>query len=318
MEPLQFRDGSIAIVTSCTTRKRSIAPAVQLGHRQLAASSSLLALAKTWCKTLEQQRTRTPARNLYLGRAFSDSRCVADALSADLFVVSAGLGLVHAGQAVPNYDLTTAGGSSSIQPALAQAGATATDWWAALTAQLGTPNPLAALLQENRHPLLLLALPSSYLELVAADLSLLPPESIERLRIFTSVAGRTLVPPQLRASVMPYDDRLEALPGHRGTRSDFPQRALRHFVEVLQGHQLPLSHAARAISNCMAKLTKPVVPTRAKFSDTHIAGLLKDNWSQHQGSSTRLLRYLRDEALVACEQSRFRSIWLALKADLSS
>jgi hypothetical protein len=318
MEPLQFHDGSIAIVTSCTTRKRPIAPAVRLGHRQLAASLPVRTLAKTWCETLAQQRTRTPARNLYLGRAFSDSRCVADALGADLFVVSAGLGLVHAAQTIPNYDLTTAGGPSSIQPALARAGATATDWWAALTAQVGTPHPLAALLQESRHQLLLLALPSSYLELVAADLSLLPADSIDRIRIFTSVAGRTLVPPPLRPSVMPYDDRLEALPGYRGTRSDFPQRAMRHFVEILQGHQLPLSQAARTISNGMAQLTKPVVPARSRFSDTQIAGMLKANWSRHQGSSTRLLRYLRDEALVACEQSRFRSIWLALKADLSS
>ena len=45
--------------------------------------------------------------------------------------------------------------------------------------------------------------------------------------------------------------------------------------------------------------------------------MLHKSWESHGGSSTRLLRYLRDEALVACEQGRFRSLWHQVRAERS-
>ncbi|EJY58328.1 hypothetical protein PACIG1_5859 [Pseudomonas aeruginosa CIG1] len=52
---------------------------------------------------------------------------------------------------------------------------------------------------------------------------------------------------------------------------------------------------------------------RRRASDEEVKALLIAAWGTHNGSSTRLLRYLRDDALVACEQSRFRSLWLELQ-----
>ena len=43
--------------------------------------------------------------------------------------------------------------------------------------------------------------------------------------------------------------------------------------------------------------------------------ILHENWSSHHGSATRLLRYSRDEALVACEQSRFQQICRKVRTD---
>jgi hypothetical protein len=42
---------------------------------------------------------------------------------------------------------------------------------------------------------------------------------------------------------------------------------------------------------------------------------MRKQWKRHKGSSTQLLRYLRQEAQIACEQKRFRGIWQGLKAE---
>jgi hypothetical protein len=116
------------------------------------------------------------------------------------------------------------------------------------------------------------------------------------------------LPTRLQSSVLPYDERLEGLDGYAGTRSDFPQRALRHFVEVVRGHTLPLEQAREHVRAAMAALRKPVLPERQRKSDEEIIALLRQHWQRLNGSATALLRYLRDDALVACEQSRFRTL----------
>ncbi len=43
--------------------------------------------------------------------------------------------------------------------------------------------------------------------------------------------------------------------------------------------------------------------------------MLRQQWASHAGSSTRLHRYLRDKAQVACEQSRFVALWRQVRAE---
>ena len=120
---------------------------------------------------------------------------------------------------------------------------------------------------------------------------------------------------RLRRCVMPYDERLEGHERFAGTRSDFPQRAMRHFVEELDGQYLDVERANDAVETAMAQLKRPVLPQRARKTDEEIIKLIRSQWMTHDGSSLRLLRYLRDEALVACEQSRFRGLWHRVRAE---
>jgi hypothetical protein len=48
---------------------------------------------------------------------------------------------------------------------------------------------------------------------------------------------------------------------------------------------------------------------RQKKTDEEIIVILQTEWNRFDGRSTRLLRFLRDEIMVACEQSRFRDLW---------
>lgn len=305
---------SSIVVTNCTTRKRASQVPVTLGSASDVAN--VRDLAVQWRDVLAKAPLADRAGAVYQGRSISDSLAVAKAVDAEVFVVSAGLGLVHVDQPIPNYDLTVAMGSGSVSPILKTVGAGASDWWLAMANASGVSAPLSALLAARPASQVLVALPSSYLDMIAADLSRIPEDRLANLFIFTSPSGQARLAGQLQACAMPYDDRLEAVKGYAGTRSDFPQRAMRHFVEHLNGLQLTAQDARLQVLACLSQLSKPALPERSRATDAEIRQMLRDAWSSHRGSSTQLLRYLRDSARVSCEQRRFRDLWQDLRSEM--
>lgn len=301
------------VVTNCTTRKRAVEPPVSIGTA--IGRESLPKLAKRWAAVLRRAPRSSTAGELYVGRAMAEAKSVAHSLAAELFVVSAGLGLVHEQALVPNYDFTASSDTGPLRSALEVSGEPITNWWAMLTQQSGADVSLRGLVSTTSSQLVFLALPASYLRLVVADLATVDDAASRRLRIFTSEAGKAETPANLKHCVLPYDERLESLEGYDGTRAEFPQRALRHFVDVLQGHRLSLEEAHANVLAALDGLNFRKIPARQKRTDAQIAHMIRQRWTACAGSSTRLHRYLRDEALVACEQSRFRTLWQQVRAE---
>lgn len=267
-------------------------------------------LAEAWRGLVGRALPEGPVQSLYQGRSIVDAVAAAAYLGSSWYVVSAGLGLVRSDQPVPAYECTVAAGSE-LGGRLKLLGATAVDWWNAITTR--QPYPLSRLIAQSPT---LLALPSSYLRMIHDDLARVSPAEIGQLRIFTSTAGLQFVPEHLADCVMPYDDRLESVRNYAGTRSDFAQRALRHFVEALGAASLPLDEARATVSAALASRPQRLQSVGKRMSDDEIRRVLTEQWSQHGGSCTRLLRYLRDEARISCEQKRFSRIWNALAAEL--
>lgn len=277
---------------------------------------SLVSIAKRWTRNVRKTPPVAQALDVYMGRGFTEAKRVSATLHAPLYIVSAGLGIVSASDAIPPYDLTVADGPNSLGPLLTRLGKEPGDWWAALTESVGKHNAISALLEEHPGALALFALPGSYISLIMRDLVALTKAQLGRMYIITSEHGRSLIPEHVRPIAPPYDERLEGST-YAGTRTDFPQRGLRHFVEVLAGHQLPADAAARSVANAMSKLHKPAAPVRERRTDEEILTLLRSNWDRFDGSSGRLLRFLRDEVLVSCEQSRFRDLWNYRRQELT-
>lgn len=259
------------------------------------------------------------ATDLYAGRTIVDATAVSRTLGSCLHVVSAGLGLLEECDRVPAYSLTVAQGDESVLPVLEQLSSSVEHWWSALNmARHGQAHPLSELLQRRRPAQVLVALPARYLEMVAADLARLPAELREVTRVFTSPSGLAALPQAWHAQVMPYDERLDGEGSPRpGTRTDFAQRALRHFVEDLHAAELPLAQARQAVQEAMSMLKPRTLPPRRRADDDEVLDLMRTHWAAHEGQSSRLLRFLRDDALVSCEQSRFRGLWLRLRAELT-
>lgn len=306
----------VIVVTNCTNRKRTALHPLTVGrddHR-----GSLDGLARRWVKSLRRAEPAGEAGHLYGGRSIAEAKKAARQGGADLYIVSAGLGLIHESEPVPSYDLTIAAGSGSIAPYLKKLKKSSADWWDALTSELGQTRATHPLFRSRRDTVVVFALPASYLQLIYNDLNTLSSKQAARTRIITSELGRSMVPDQLQPSLMPYDERLEGDPEYAGTRADFPQRALSHFVKRLSGHLVDAKTGRSRVHRAMTKLTKPALPSRKRETDEEIRNLLRQNWSKYGGRSGRLLRYLRDEALIACEQARFRDIWRELQKEMQS
>lgn len=301
------------IVTNCTGRKL---------HSDGAALSDLTvnfssidALAGAWREALLAAGPRYVASMLYGGRSFREAESVANSLEAPLYVVSAGLGLTSAKELVPAYDLTVSGTGPTVLPVLRDLGLAPSDWWAALNESLGKPAPIASLLRSQPKATVYLAMPSTYLRLISDELAALSKSDQARLRIFSSPAWQRDAPAALAKLALPYDERLETT-DFAGTRNDFPQRALRHFIQTLQGNALTLAEGRSAVEAVMARHTLRVLPERQKRTDDEVRALLKRHWKANNGAGDRLLRVLRDELLIKCEQSRFRHLWQSVRAEM--
>lgn len=303
------------VVTSCTSRKRASVP----GGRPSASKISGATLAegvRSWEALLAGAPHTRLASELYVGRGFSEARATTRTLNARLYVVSAGLGLIPSEAKIPGYDLTTSPGPMSLAPLLARWSRNSSDWWREIgRVRRGTSTPLSALIRENSSARFLIALPSSYVTLVAEDIATLETHHVGRLRIFTSPAGLRCLPSSVRGAALPYDDRLEST-RNSGTRADFPQRAMGHFVEDLHAADLPIDAAVQRVLQALGEHSPPALPSRERKSDDDIRNLIAANWVRCGGSSSRLLRFLRDDALVSCEQSRFRDLWRSVRSTM--
>lgn len=254
-----------------------------------------------------------PAIDLYKGRSVVEVSRASRHVNAPLHFVSAGMGIVPATAKIPHYDLTPVRSSGGLALALAQHQATPAQWWCLLS-NAG----LSRLIRKHADEQVWVALPGTYLKMLALDLAAVRPEDAVRVRIFTSLSGMEALPATLRPVVMPYDERLESIRGFAGTKADFPQRALRHFVEELNGTEMGLQTGRESVTNSLALYDRRHVPQRKRLDDSELKTLIRERWGSCQGQSSKLLRALRDDELVACEQSRFAQLCREVRKEASS
>lgn len=296
------------VVTNCTARKKAGMPLVPFAPK----GDCIRQVAEDWRNSLAAQPTRLQAGRLYVGRSILEARNISLDIAAPLFIVSAGIGLVESDEPIPGYDMSASGKGTELAVTLARLGASKSDWWHLLRSGKG----FGWLLRENPDATVLISLPSEYLDMVLGDLEATPSRDLARIRVFTSPAGRKKIGKVPGLPSLPYDERLESIAGYAGTRSDFPQRALKHFVAELNGHLLPIDEASRAVSASLGGFECKEVPLRKRLDDGEIRRLIRQAWGPVGGNSAKLLRHLRDTELVACEQGRFSRLRRQVEAEI--
>lgn len=166
----------------------------------------------------------------------------------------------------------------------------------------------------------MLTLSAAYAELVKTDLENLDVADLNRLRII-DLASDSPLPPRIKPLWMPYDDRLDGPDSPRaGTKSDFPQRAARHFIEmILASHPTasPEHHRAQ-VEAALANRRRPCIPQRERMNDQEILTVIAQEWDKADNSASRMLRILRDDRRIACEQKRFSALFKQARARRSS
>lgn len=299
------------ILTACTMRKR-FSPDPALIAASL-SKGSLQSVGDNWRNRIAKAPGVAEAKDVYAGRGMMEAKTAAAEAGATLFIASAGLGLVEASDVIPSYDLTVANGvPSSIMSKLPN-GTTEEGWWGEIVRKDGIARFESQLTKDQ--DCLLVALSSSYLKMLGGFLKGSSAFKEGRLRLFTG-SEHCEIDPGLKPYHMPYDRRLDGGPAP-GTLGDFAQRALRHFVTGV----LPVSrtenakgHAQRVIL-AQADWERPVSKSGIRLNDAELLTTIRKEWDSVEGRSTRLLRKLRDELGVACEQGRFARLAAVVRAE---
>jgi hypothetical protein len=129
---------------------------------------------------------------------------------------------------------------------------------------------------------------------------------------------------RIREYVMPYDECIDADPfdislGRTipGTRGDAAQRAAAHFARnVLKNAPLgDLKSHKECVADLIKDWRRPLILRREQKTDDEIKACLSALWDQYVSSPSRLLRVLRDDKNIACEQGRFSRLIADLKRE---
>jgi hypothetical protein len=289
------------VVTICASRKTI--PAEALKRAVSLPVGPQKAIETAWLERLASQSPSVSAQDLYQGRGFALAREAARIVGSPLFVVSAGLGLVAATHSVPSYGLTVSKGQSD------SIGSRVTDsfdvvaWFSAL---MSGPYSLKWTDISAAPGRILLCLTRPYAAMVGESLLKLSAADQSRLRIFGAAIAEVL-PLEFRRNVVPYDSRLDTI--FPGTRADFSPRALRHFVGLnLSSDRLDRDADFAAVEAALKNAKEPERIIRARRSDEEISELISVRLGS-QGGIARILRALRQEDGIACEQSRFSRLY---------
>ena len=292
-----------AVITVCTHRKRA-QPSFAATPVSLPLGSQE-AVQTAWIEKIRTAPTNAAANELYAGRGFGLAIEAAKIASGKLYILSAGLGLVAGDQQIPVYGLTVSGGHTDSVSSRVTGRLDVASWFSAV---LSSPysEPWTDVVSENSGRILV-ALTRPYARMVGQSLSTLEPQALARLRIFGASLASDL-PASLHPALTPYDHRLNAV--FPGTCADFPQRALLHFVRSVairhDAQDRDADHAA--VAAALRGVAAPDRLHRPRRTDEEILQLIAMRLRSLSGIA-QILRALRDEDGVACEQSRFSRLY---------
>ncbi len=126
---------------------------------------------------------------------------------------------------------------------------------------------------------------------------------------------RNELPPELEglaACCLTYGSRLDypdsPIPG---TGVDFASRTAKHFALHVWRHAPygDLETHKDLLETSLAGLRPARIQKRVRRSDEDIINLIHRRWERAQGRSSKMLRVLRDEERIACEQGRFKYLF---------
>lgn len=296
---------AIILISNCSATKRSnLGEPVQLRDR----SGTLLQRFGWWRRAIDSQQSVVPARECYAGGSWSQMVAAESALKGkcELWVVSAGLGLLPADLKIPNYSATF---GSNDPDSVATDHAGRSDWWDLLVRWgrekrgIGSISDLA---QANPKAVVLIAVSSTYLEVIKNDLISAQEALVNRDNLLVISAGARPVT-ELGTSHLPINASFEHLVG--GARTSLNSRMLRHIVEKHGCGSLNATKIAADMQSTARTLEAPKSFDRSRLTDKEVSQFIRDHIKRVSSpSASALLRLLRDSGL-ACEQKRFGRIF---------
>lgn len=307
----------IYIVASCTDRKRERPPAA-LRLRSVAPHAADDRAERWWDRLHDHRSPTTIASDLYVGDHWTVVRSLpevarAAGYRAELWVASAGYGLIPASASVRSYSATFGGRHpDSVAPNGMGALRTSVNraWWTALCAfsfTRGVPRSLAELAQDDPGAWIVVVASPDYVSAISNDLLAARKhlKRAARLLVVSSVTGPELG--ELTTNIIPSDARLQAAVG--GALLSLHARVARKILQEAHRWDLDAEVVKPRYERLLARSSAPPRAHRDKLSDAEVRRFIRTQRAkQIDVTHTRLLRQLREDG-SACEQSRFRELF---------
>ena len=286
----------LTIVVPCTNRK-TVAPISGCRAREL-PDAPVTERHREWLRRLEAEALRMPLERLYAGDAWARAMDLQGAardagFDPDLFVASAGLGLVHISEAVPAYGATF---DQTSEDAVSSDFESARSWWNHFQAAGGKG------LRDVAADSTLIVLSASYAVALDDDLHDLAAMGRDTLLI----GGHTDIPGLSR---LPADLSLRAELG--GTASSLLNRMAATWLSHTGGTILTSEATQETWDEWASTRRRQPTPRRETLTDAEVRSFVKGlREANPRVSKSRALRALRDHG-HACEQRRFGSLYAA-------
>jgi hypothetical protein len=318
----------LTVVTTCTNLKRGdVADSMHLGSF---AGKFYRDSIKAWVSALEKPRPTTLARDLYVGSHWQESMECEKAASSrgyatDLWVLSAGYGLISATESAAPYAASFAAGADSIQnlawPVDYSNRRKALEWWELLhryrgreslrrfTGLAGTGNPLLFILSREYFS----AVEAEIIDLISAGVNVL----IVSAGLYRNVNS---VAPVVRPHVLPFSDSFKQVDDYLNKTNVSLNARLATWL--VRNHGDTLHGGIDAVHPMLLEIFDSLPAMNRKdvnrMSDDEVLAFIQRNYSEAYSSASTLLRLLRDVVGMSCEQKRFGSLFRKYQQSIQS
>jgi hypothetical protein len=312
----------VNFIVSCTNRKRfDVSPETSV-HK--VGGQDLASRLKLWKRNLRVSAAGAhPADEVYMGDHWSVVRSIPGeahmaGLSVQVWICSAGYGLIRPGTPIKAYRATFARGEDDyIASGLPEDEHALHRWWDGVCSyrfatQTNVPRTISGIAATFPRTPILVALSADYLKAVAEDLAavLVRPYFRDHLSI---VSCGTPQPHALwKHHLLPCDASMAASLG--GALTSLNARVARHLFQSLENTELTvetLTKAAASIGRTEGGSTR----SRSPRSDNDVAHFIRAHFAKFPSTSkTRLLQQFRDQGR-ACEQKRFGAIYARVRSE---
>jgi len=306
---------NLHIIASCTERKRGHVPREL--HLGMVHDLDLNVRAHRWWSALQTHpHPPCPARDLYAGdhwRVILELPALAAQahLRPQLWVASAGYGLVHIDAALRPYSATFARRhtDSVASGVLTRSAAFAhQEWWHALSRQPGpapaAPRSIQLLAESTPHARILVVASPTYVEAMKEDL-LLAARTLNRPEHLLIVSTPSpLSKGKLAPHWIPSNAHLQVQLG--GARQSLHARVARHILQ--HGRRLDALELQRYYAQLIQRSAPPERYNRTPMTDDEVRQFIVRAQRTETLSYTAALRRLRGSGL-ACEQQRFKRLF---------
>jgi hypothetical protein len=280
-----YRGARVAVVVSCTNSKTlPVSPGLRVAD--LKEGSGRL---QRWNERVEAAQQRRALRSLYAGVQWAASlelekHATQLGYEVDLWVVSAGLGLMSADAAAPAYAASFAPGVDAV----ASTPSGLREWWECLSRRGSSFHELAA-----KHDQVLVVLAPTYLDVVMPDLAALRGDrlaivsSLSDSLVYSSVGLR----PALGASSMNLNARAAAALLDLAAGEPIGSAAVRARWDEWRSHNAQRSPIGRR-----------------GVDDDEVSAFIEARLAAAHASRSALLAAFRGQG-TACEQTRFQRLY---------